>query len=216
MGMAKLVVEKRVERGRLACRKLRRTGKVPAVLYGRGQEVIPVSVAMGDLRTVLRFETPIVELELDERRENVLIKDVQYDFLGEEVLHVDFTRVSMDEEVQISVPIEARGRPVGLEEGGVMEQTIKELQVNCFPNNIPTSLSLDVSALKIGDSLHVRDLVLPPGVRTEVSPDLVVFLVDRPREEEVAAVTEEKERLEPELIRPEGREAEPEEEAKSS
>ncbi|MBI2191507.1 MAG: 50S ribosomal protein L25 [Planctomycetes bacterium] len=204
MANLKLVVERRSGTGRRACRVLRREGRIPAVLYGRNQEVIPLMVTAEALRSALKVESPIVDLDVAGKPESALIKDVQYDPMGETILHVDFTRVAMDEEIEIAVPIEPRGRPAGAEEGGVLEQTVKEIQVTCLPSNIPNAIVVDISALKLGDSLHVRELTLPPGVRTAVAGEIVVFLVARPLEEKPEAA-EEKERLEPELIRPEGR-----------
>jgi len=213
MSTETLVVEKREATGRQVSSRLRREGQVPAVLYGRKQDVVHLTVSQEDLMRVLRQDTQIVELQVGEDREAAQIKEVQYDSLGDALLHVDFTRISLTEEVEVSVSITTRGTSPGMEAGGVLDQTMRELQVKCLPANVPTSIVVDVSGLEMDAILRIADLVLPDGVRTEEDPEQVVLHIAQPREEEeeeeeVAEVAVEGAPAEPEVI---GRTREPEE-----
>ena len=115
-----------------------------------------------------------------------LVKEIQFNYLKNYVLHVDFQEVDMNEEITDFVPIHAHGESVGAAHGGILEQELHELEVTCRPDHLPEAIRVDVSALAIGDSLHVKDLVLPEGVRVDIDPETTVFHVVRPKEEEVA------------------------------
>jgi len=132
---------------------------------------------------------------------------VQYDHLGAEVLHVDFARVSLDEKVEVTVPLELKGEPKGAEEGGVLQQIISQLQIECLVTDIPDMIRHNVTEMKLNDVLHIRDLKLPDGVKVLQDEDLIVATV-KEIIEEVAAPAVEEGPAEPEVI---GRK--PEEEA---
>ena len=185
-----LAAEKRSETGRRACRRLREQGKIPAVLYGRQQEVVSLCVSQDSMDALLRSDAHVVQLGLDGQEESALIKDVQYDHLGDTVLHVDFTRVSMTEELEVSIQITSKGEAPGLEKGGILEQPLRELTIRCLASNIPSSLVVDISGLEIEDSLRLSDIPLPEGVTTDEDPGLTVFMVTQPREEEEEAEVE--------------------------
>jgi large subunit ribosomal protein L25 len=134
----------------------------------------------------------------------VLVKEVQYDHLGLELIHVDFARVSLDEKVEVTVPITLKGTPKGEEEGGVLQQMLNELEVECLVTDIPDAITVNVSEMKVDDALHISDLKLPPGVRALQDPEVIVAAV-KVIEEDEAAPTPEAESAEPEVI---GRKAE--------
>lgn len=211
MSTETLVVEKREATGRQVSNRLRREGRIPAVLYGRKQEVLHLTVSGEDLLKILRQDTQIVELQVGEGKEAAQIKEVQYDAMGDSLLHVDFARISLTEEVEVNVSITHRGTAPGVVAGGTLDQALRELPVKCLPGNVPTVIVVDISGLQLEDSLRIADLVLPEGVRADEDPELVVFHVATPREEEeeeAAEVAAEGAPAEPEVI---GRTREPEE-----
>jgi large subunit ribosomal protein L25 len=141
----------------------------------------------------------VFDLAIDGKSEKVLVKDVQYDHLGAEVLHVDFARVSLDERVEVTVPLELRGTPKGEADGGVLQQLVAELEIECLVTDIPDAIRHNVSEMGLDTDLHVRDLQLPPGVKALQDEDLVLAQVREVKEEEVAP-TEVAEGGEPEVI----------------
>lgn len=215
MELASLKCESRTTGGSRAAARLRKTGKVPGIVYGHGETPMPVAVSQHDLEIVLHQGRHLLELDLDGQKHRVLVKDVQYDHLGTTPVHVDLTRVSLDERVQVTVALDFRGTPQGVKEGGILDQTISDVEIECLVTEIPTSIRVDVSELALSQSLHVSDLVLPPGVKAITGADLVVCTVRPPVTEEAAtAAAPEEGPAEPELIRKEKPEAD--EEAESS
>ena len=124
---------------------------------------------------------------------------MQYDHLGLEVLHVDFARVSLDEEVEVTVPLELKGEPKGEKDGGVLQQIVNELELRCKVTDIPRDITHDVSEMGLDDVVHIKDLKLPPGVKCLQDEDLIVAQVKEVKEEEVAPAPE-AETAEPEVI----------------
>jgi large subunit ribosomal protein L25 len=177
MANATLSAEKREGTGRRACNQLRAAGKIPAVLYGRKQEVIHLSVQGDDIHTLLKGDNQIIDMAIEGATEAVVMKELQYDFLGDDLLHVDFGRISMDEKIEISVPVALKGDAVGVVEGGVLQQPRYEVLVSCLPGNTPSGFILDISALNVGDGLLVRDIELPEGIEAVDDGDLLVVNV---------------------------------------
>jgi large subunit ribosomal protein L25 len=204
-----LSAQPRNELGSRANKRIRDKGFVPGVLYGHKEAVVPVTLPKKELSTHLNHGAHLFDLALDGKTEKVLVKEVQYDHLGLEVIHVDFARVSLDEKVEVTVPIELKGTPKGEEEGGVLQQMLNELEVECLVTDIPDAITVNVSEMKVDDSLHINDLKLPPGVRALQDPEVIVAAV-KVIEEEAAEPTPEAESAEPEVI---GRKAEEGEEA---
>jgi len=200
-----LHAKKREASGTKACRLLRQTGEVPAVLYGHKEETLPIQVHHEELETALRHHSRILELHLNEKKESVLVREVQYDALGNEIVHADFLRVAMDEVVQLEVEIVLKGAPKI--EHTVLQKTLDAVEIECLPANIPDSIVLVVSDLKEGDSKHVSDLVPPPGVKILTDPEIIVATLALAKEEEAEEATAEAGAEEPELI---GRKAEEE------
>jgi len=198
----------RQDTGKGAARSLRRQGKVPGVIYGHKEAVVPVTLPKKEVVGHLNHGAHLFDLSVDGKSEKVLVKEVQYDHLGIEVLHVDFARVSADERVEVTVPLELKGEPAGESEGGVLQQIVAELEIECLVTDIPSVIVHNVSEMKLDDVLHIKELKLPPGVKALQDEDLVVAQL-KTIEEEAAAPSEEG-AAEPEVI---GRKPEEGEEA---
>ena len=203
-----IAAEPRSALGSRANKRLRDTGKVPGVVYGHKEAVVPVSLPKKELVNHLNHGTHVFDLALDGKAEKVLVKEVQYDHLGIEVLHVDFARVSADERVEVTVPLVLKGEPAGESEGGVLQQIVSELEIECLVTDIPHEIIHNVSEMKLDDVLHIKELKLPAGVRALQDEDLVVAQVKTIEEE--AATPSEEGAAEPEII---GRKPEEGEEA---
>ena len=158
-----LTVESRDQIGTTASRRLRNSGRVPAVLYGHGQETTHLSIAERDVKALLRHQSKTVTLSGDVE-DTALVKDVQFDPLGIDVLHLDLLRVNLKESVEVTVPIRLHGDAPGLREGGMLLENLHEVQVRCSAGAIPEEAVLNVSELQLGASLTVADLDLPEGV----------------------------------------------------
>jgi large subunit ribosomal protein L25 len=151
--------------GKGGARKSRAAGQIPAVLYGHGETPIPVAIGTRDFEIALhRHEggNPIVNLALEGGEYTALIRDVQYDPVTHHILHLDFQHISLTETVEVKVALHFEGLAIGVKDGGgILESILREVEVRCLPTAIPPSISVDVSHLNIGDSVHVRDLVVP-------------------------------------------------------
>lgn len=193
----KIKVEKRDAVGRSAARRLKAQGRVPAVVYGGKDKPQPLQVATRDISNMLKHasgENILVELEIEGEKSGrmALVQEIQHSPVGGDVLHVDFHAVSMDEKIHAEIPLEGFGTPNGVKNfGGLLEQALRTLEVECLPGDLPDKITVDVSNLNIGDSIHVRDIQLPKGVAAKVNVDLTAFSVLAPAvEEEPVAATE--------------------------
>jgi large subunit ribosomal protein L25 len=192
----KLKAERRTATGRSAVRKLKARGAVPAIIYGAKDKPQPLQLSARDIHAMLSHasgENILVELEIDGEKSNrmALVKEIQHSPVGSDVLHVDFHAVSMDETIQADVPLEALGIANGVKNfGGLLEQSLRSLAIECLPRDLPDRITVDVSELNIGDSIHVRQIQLPPGVTLKVLPDLTAFSVLAPVVEEEPAVAD--------------------------
>jgi large subunit ribosomal protein L25 len=204
---AQITVNPRSEKGSRANKRLRDSGFVPGVIYGHKEAVVPVRMPKKELVTQLERGAHVFDLSMDGKSEKVLVKEVQYDHLGLEVLHVDFARVSLDEKVEVTIPLELKGTPKGEAEGAVLQQFIAELEIECLVTDIPDRIIHNVADMEKDAELHISDLKLPPGVRVLQDAELLVATV-REIQEEVAAVEAVEGAAEPEVI---GRKAEDEE-----
>lgn len=181
------------EAGKGAARRCRRQGWVPAVLYGRQVGSVPVQVPARDLGRHLAAGLgtgTVVRLELEdgERREwTAVLKEIQRDPVSLGVLHLDFQQVSLEDVLEVEVPVVARGAEEVARRGGVVNYQMPRLRVECPVTAIPTEIEVDVTALEIGDHLTVGDLRLPPGVRAVEDPGEVVVSVLAPEAEEETA-----------------------------
>ncbi len=196
-----LSAERRQPRGTRAARRLRQTGKIPGVLYGHKEETIALEVSADELTWAVRHGARVIDLQADGKTEKALIREIQFDHLGMNILHVDFTRVSADERIQIEVRLEIRGTAPGVTAGGLLEQPLHNIEIECPALSIPESIRVNVGALQIEESLYVRDLKLPEGVTALTDPDAIVVHVVAPLvEPEAEAAAAAAEQAEPEVI----------------
>ncbi len=196
---AQVSAKSREALGTRANRRLREAGLLPGVIYGHKEAVVPVTLPRKEVVEHLRHGAHLFDLSLDGKSEKVLVKEVQFDHLGMEVIHVDFARVSLDEKVKVTIPVELKGTPKGEAEGGVLQQIINELEVECLVTEIPDAIRFNVSEMALDDVLHIKDLKLPTGVKALQDEDLIVATVKEIKEEVATAATEEG-AAEPELI----------------
>jgi large subunit ribosomal protein L25 len=195
-----LTIEKREGRGTRAAVKVRKSGRIPAVVYGHKEETVSVSLSGDELQSVLRHKAKIVDLKFEGAVQKAQIREVQWDHLGKEVLHVDLKRVSVDERIEISVPVELRGIAPGVTSGGVLDQPIHSLRIECLAVAVPESIRVNILTLQLGASIHVRDLQLPTDVKALDDPDAVVVHVTTPQAEPEAGAAPLGEQAEPEII----------------
>src|SRR5689334_15573804 len=186
----KLKAEPRDATGRSAARKLKARGIVPAVVYGAKDKPKPLQVSERDINAMLSHasgENILVEPEItgEKAPRAALLQEVQHSPVRGDVVHVDFHAISMDEKIEASVPLEPLGVATGVKNfGGLLEQNVRALTIECLPRDLPDKITVDVSALNIGDAIHVRDIKLPNGVVAKVAPDLTAFSVVAPVAEE--------------------------------
>ncbi len=192
-----LEVESRELRGKRNNRRLRAGGKIPAVLYGHGQESVSLAVPAEKFDTMVRHGSRMVTLS-GAVNESAFIRECQWDTWGDHVVHVDFTRISAHEKVQVQVVVELRGEAPGLRAGGVLKQLIHHIEVECEAGNIPEKLSLSVNELELNGSITVAQLALPSGAAALVEPGKAIVqcveVVEEPDEEADAG------EVEPEII----------------
>jgi large subunit ribosomal protein L25 len=194
MEMRELTIQKRLGVGKGEAKRLRRAGQVPAILYGVAQPV-NVAVAPRDIYRLVHGRegsTQLLRVSFGDSEESrmAIIRDLQYDPVSENLVHVDLQEVAMDRPIQVTVAVHHVGEAVGVKDTfGILEMILREVQVTCLPGNIPQVLEADVTRLAIGDVLTVKDLAAPEGVRILNDPNQAVATVAPPAAEEVAAPT---------------------------
>ncbi len=204
-----LTVVIREGRGKREAKRLRKTGSIPAILYGHGEQNVSLSVAQEQFAAALRHHSRLVDLT-GAVNESALIRDMQWDTYGLEVLHVDFARVSADERIDVNVSVELRGQAPGLKEGGVIQHMLHELQIECLAVAIPDRIQVSLSKLNKGEHILAGQIELPPGVKLLSDPEqIVVHCVEPAAEVETEAGAES---AEPEVI---GRKADEDEDSDS-
>lgn len=207
-----LPAQPRQATGTRATRRLRATGQLPAIVYGHKQDAINVSVPAKPFNEALNKGAHVFELTVGGAKENALLKDVQYDHLGTNIIHVDFARVDLNEKVTVTVGIELKGDAPGEKEGGVLQQILNEIEVECVVTEIPAGIVFNVSGVKLDDTVHVKDLVLPPGVTALTDGEGIVAICHAIKEEVLEPAAGDV--AEPEVIKKEKGEGEEEAEAK--
>ncbi len=219
-----LEVQKREECGKGGARGLRREGFIPAVMYGVGKKPHVLKIIRSDLLRLIhqhRIETAVINLKIKNEDKKLkgypcLIKELQYEPVKGDIIHVDFNQISLTEAIKVNVPVVARGEPMGVrQEGGMLEHILWEIEVECLPKDIPEKIEVDVSNLKINDVIHVNDLGVPSGVKVLNDPEAIVLSVAPPVKEEVVVAPEEAGApAEPEVIKEKKEVSEEEKEGK--
>ncbi len=210
--MAEIKLKARIRNkwGKGAARTLRSSGKVPAILYGKGMEPLPIELEAADVRSLTHgvhgasLESIVVSLEIQDGGDGnpraTLIKEIQHHPIRGDVLHIDFQQISLTERIHARIPVVALGDCPGESEGGILEHTLRELDVACRAMDLPEEARVDISQLGLGDSIHVRDIDLGPNVEILNDPELSVVSVTVPRVAAEAVVAEAAEVVEPEVI----------------
>lgn len=206
MASANLSGSVRENGGKGVARTLRSAGRIPAVIYGHGREPQSLSIDTRELEKLLSHisaENTVIDLSVDGKSSRTLIREIQRHPFKRQILHVDFQELVAGEKVIVRLPIVLVGVPAGVRmDGGVLDQTMRELEVEVDPSNIPNHVEIDVTELHIGASLHVSDIPLPEGVEVVGDPDASVAVISAPRAAvEETAVEAAETSAEPEVIR---------------
>jgi len=210
--------------GRAKVKDLKEAGFLPAVVYSQGKDALPIKISRGTLLKLMhqhRLESIIINLKIkDDKLENnglasnsqshkkakarpCLVKEIQHNPVSEEIIHVDFNEISLTEAIKVNVPIETKGDAAGVkQEGGSLEHLLWEIEVECLPTNIPKNVQVDINALKMGEAIYVKDIILPQGIKVLNDPTAIVLHVIAPMKEEVPVEAVEGEvTAEPEVIK---------------
>lgn len=215
-----IATEKRDVFGKNASYRIRRSGSIPAILYGEGLESMPLVLTKKDVIKILKSDlglNTLFKISFGAEERDVMIKDVQIDPVSDEVLHADLIQIDMTKAIRVAVPVELVGEAVGVKtEGGFIDFMTRELTVECLPALIPEHFAVDVTALHLHQSIKAADVAMPAGIKMITEPGVVIALVQMPAEEkaEVAAAAEEGAEAapaEPEVIKKERAEKEGEE-----
>ena len=195
-----IAVQSRKEFGKCASRRARKAGMIPAVVYSKGKEAKSIMVDADAWKVLTGHHVQMVTLVDGAAKSSALVKEVQFNHLKNYVQHIDFQEVDVNADLTAMVPVHAHGDCIGVNHGGILEFELHEIEVICHPDHLPESIPAEVSSLDIGDQLHVKDLVMPEGVRTDLDPEAVVAHVVRPKEEAEEPAAEEA-ATEPEAIK---------------
>jgi large subunit ribosomal protein L25 len=193
----------RATSGSRAATKLRKQGQVPGIVYGHKQANVQVAVSAEELDRAIRVQhARVLDLEIGGKAETVLIREVQWDYLGKQMIHVDFERKDRAELVRVTVPVELRNAPK-VTGGGVLDQPLHTLHVECPLGSIPEAIRIDITNLTLGHPIHVKELTLPEGVKVLEAPEAVVVQLKLPGIEAVAPVVPVEPGAGPEVIKKE-------------
>lgn len=203
-----LEAELREQKGRAKIKDLRDGGYLPSVVYSRGKDALSIKISRGALLKLVHhyhLENTIINLKIkdDKKARPCLVKEIQYGPVSEDIIHVDFNEVSLTEAIKVNVPVETKGEALGVkQEGGSLEHLLWEIEIECLPTNIPKSIEVDISALKMGEAIHVKDIVFAPGIKPLTDPAAIVLHIIAPMKEEAPAEAVEGEaKEEPEVIK---------------
>lgn len=205
-----LEVEPREELGKGKVKDLRKAGFIPGVIYAEGKESKAIKVSSGQLLRLIhqhRIESVVINLKIkDDKKPKgraCLIKEIQYDPVKGDIRHIDFNEISLSKAIKVNVPVTAIGEPIGVkQEGGSLEHILWEIEVECLPTDIPKDIQVNVSQLKIGDAVHIKDITFPSNIKVLNAGEAIVLSVASPVKEEVAAApVEGEEKQEPEVIK---------------
>jgi large subunit ribosomal protein L25 len=189
MSQVVFAARNRTDTGSAKAGRIRRSGRIPAVMYGPLGNPVALDLDAKEFANGLKgiSESTIVRLEIDGKTHEAFVKDTQRNILDGKILHVDFYEIDQNTQVRARVPLHLSGNAVGVREGGILEFPLHEVELECLPKNLPESVTVDVSELKVNQSIHVRDLVFAEGIRVLSNSDQVVALVKFAKAEAVAA-----------------------------
>ena len=155
--------------------RLRKAGKIPAIVYGHGQEPVSIAVDLHDLTEALHHGHRIFETSIGKKKATLLVKELQYDYLGKDIVHADMMRVDLTEMVKVTVPIELKGTAKGTHEGGIVDEHLDHLEVECRASDIPEFIPVSVKELGVGDAIHAGDIELVEGMKLLTDPETLML-----------------------------------------
>jgi large subunit ribosomal protein L25 len=164
-----LKAESRQEVGKKIARKLRKEGRIPAIIYGEHKESIPISLLKSDVKAILKSETggnTVLRIKRDNIQVDAMLKDIQYDYLSDNILHVDLIRVDLNQSVNVSVPVVTTGEPIGVKvEGGIFDFITRKIKIKCLATKIPKEFKIDITDLHAGHSIKIEDIEVEEGIK---------------------------------------------------
>lgn len=169
-----LKAETRKDVGTKEAAKLRKQKKIPAIVYGHKQQPTAIAIDEHSFVEGLHHGSRLFDVEIDGKTEKLLIKSVQHDYLGSTIIHADFIRVDLSERVKVEVPLNFKGIPAGAQDGGILEEHLDSLEVECAVVEIPATIEVSVKALKVDESIFAKDVVLPAGVKLLTAPETLL------------------------------------------
>jgi len=178
-----LPVEKREKAGKEFSKKLRKKGFIPAILYGKDIEPLPITVKYSEFEKIykrVKGETVVFTLDFIKEKDlkkQAILKEIQRDPVTDRFIHLDFQSIEEGRPIEVEVPLEFVGKPVGITKGGILEIMLHELTIECLPREIPDKIVVDISHLDLGDSLHVRDIKVPEGLKVKDHPEETVATI---------------------------------------
>ena len=198
MAQSTLNVLKRKRMGKSGAREIRKEGNIPAVLYGKGTETISLVIDPSELKKALSTEAgenTLLEIHVKDGEADIqklsLLREIQYDYLTSKPIHFDFQALDMNKKITVSVPVNIEGRAIGVKEGGILEEILREINIECLPTDIPNSFSVDVAELEIGHSIHVNVLEAEEGITILHDDEETIVTILAPKVEEVVVEEEE-------------------------
>ncbi len=195
-----LKAEVREDTGSKHAAKVREDGRIPAIVYGHKQEPVAISLDAHNFTEGLHHGHRLMDVQIGRKKEKTLVKDLQYDYLGKEIIHVDLMRVDVTETVKVTVPIELKGTAKGTHESGIIEEHADRLEIECKVTDIPETIFVLVKDVGVGDSLHASDIELPEGVNLASSPETLVVTCHLVAAAKTAEQVEEEMPTAPEVI----------------
>ncbi len=195
-----LKAEVRDSTGSKHAAKVRAAGRIPAIVYGHKQEPAAISLDAHNFVEGLHRGHRLIDVQVGRKKETTLVKDLQYDYLGRDIIHVDLMRVDVTETVKVGVPIELKGTAQGTHEGGIIEEHVDRLEVECMVSDIPEKIVVSVIDVSVGDALHASDVELPEGVKLASSPETLIVTCHLVAAAKTAEQAEEEAPTAPEVI----------------
>ncbi len=209
--MEEIILEAQIrnEIGKNKVKAMKAGGFLPAVVYSGGSQAIAIKLSRHDFLTLIhhhRLENAIINLKIKDDQKKTsrscMIKETQVDPVKGDIIHIDLNEISLTKVIKVNVPVATIGESAGVKhEGGIIEHILWEIEIECLPTAIPKNIEVDISALKIGDSVHVKEIKFPADIKVLSDPDAVVLTIASPMKEEVVAPVEGEEKLEPEVIK---------------
>ena len=203
-----LKAEIREHTGSKSAAKVRKQGRIPAIVYGHKKEPVAISLDVHNLVEGLHHGHRLMDVQIGKKRQKMIVKDLQYDYLGKDIIHVDLMRVDVTETVKVAVPIELKGTAKGAHEGGIITEHTDHLEIECRVTDIPETIVVSVKDMDVGDVLHAGDIELPEEVKLSGPPETLLVTCSLVAAAKAVEEVEEEAPIAPEVI---GEAKEPEE-----